>query len=328
MNLQAPCPHPVSRCSWPLLPEGLATRVGGGHCLLRPSAQPGLEGGLGLRGGGRRQEVPGTRPGDALSCGSVRQGRLPSRQDGIRFHSAESSSQVYKSQPPPPLLSVFFFPPTFTVLFSWLQKSPLLASLGLLPPSFLSLPCVSLSEGTAATRCQGSDGRSFGRRSDGARVGRRGGHRQVLQRERAGRWGTVGASLSRNFRLYVCLCPHFLLFLPFVIILFSCFFTCSVFLSCHHFLPQCLLDRILAWLWFLYPRANHRGFLTNRASETSLVLVIGPMVTMPHERPWVAQKYLPTLPQEYRRNKLLTIKDLDFPSFPLSVHYPWPKNDG
>lgn len=112
-------------------------------CLARTSSGFGLrEEELG------RCEAAG---GSARSCSSFRQGRLPSRQDqdGIRFPSAESSSQVYKSQPPPPLLSVF--PPThtlFTVLFSWLQKSPLLSCSFSLPPSFFSLPCLSLSEGT------------------------------------------------------------------------------------------------------------------------------------------------------------------------------------
>lgn len=78
----------------------------------------------------------GAGPGDALSCGCLKWGRLPSQQDGIRFHSTENSSQVYKSQSPPPLLCVCFFLSHFHC-FVFLAATPTLLPSHSLPSSRL-----------------------------------------------------------------------------------------------------------------------------------------------------------------------------------------------
>lgn len=65
-------------------------------------------------------------------------------------------------------------------------------------------------------------------------------------------WGggqLVPASLEISDFMSLFFPPVFLLFLLFVVTtLFSCSYSCLVFLSCHHFLPQSLLDKTLAWL--------------------------------------------------------------------------------
>lgn len=141
----------MSHCQWSLLHEGLAHVGGWRPLLLSPvCVWPGLSvvWGCGRRNGEGERRQEGTRPGNALSCGSFSQGRLPSQQDGIRFPSAESSSQVYKSQPPPPLPSVFFSPLLSLFCFLGCRNPPsfFLSSLSLLP-SFLSLACMSLNKG-------------------------------------------------------------------------------------------------------------------------------------------------------------------------------------
>lgn len=113
--------------------------------------------------------------GSARSCSSFRQGRLPSRQDqdGIRFPSAESSSQVYKSQPPPPLLSVF--PPhTHTFhCFVFLAAEIPPPFLFLLSPSLLLFPALSVLERghRQASRWQGSDSRIWPGQDQGEDTG-------------------------------------------------------------------------------------------------------------------------------------------------------------
>lgn len=105
------------------LPQGWgkATAVRPSLCLAGHRRASGVQ--------GRWEEAGHTGPG--------KQRRLPSRQDGIRFHSAESSSQVYKSQPPPPLLSVFFPPHFYCFVFLAAEIPPPCFSLSpFLPPSF------------------------------------------------------------------------------------------------------------------------------------------------------------------------------------------------
>lgn len=91
---------------------------------------------------------------------SVREGFQADRMElAFRFHSTESkSSRVYKSQPPPPLLSVcVWFPPhthpapSFTILFSWQQKSPLPS---FLPPPFLALRALECTASQLEVRAE------------------------------------------------------------------------------------------------------------------------------------------------------------------------------